>query len=125
MIRVAIYLLFSILLLSGNRQLSAQQSAVDADSLRREIIAILDDNELSRVERARSLRDRIAKEEAAAAAIVAADWVMQLGSPSFSKRSDAEKQLIESGGASVGTLERGAKDDDLERATRCLEILVI
>ena len=97
-----------------------QPSEEDAFRLRAE--QVLNDDGLDRLQRAQSLRELVDKEEAAITQIWITKWVEQLGGPKFRTRAEAKARLMESGAAAIASLEQGATDGDLERASACLEI---
>ena len=95
-----------------------------AEQLRSEIDEILADEGRAPLERIRSLRDLIAAEEILLTKQASAKWIEQLGDSSYRKRAEAEAKLKELGPAAMDLLESGAADDDFERASRCLGLLV-
>ncbi len=52
-----------------------------------------------------------------------AAWIDQLDSPNFRQRREATRRLIEAGKAAIGPVAEQADTDNLERASRCIDIL--
>ena len=124
--RVILVASFSFLVLalaSTSIAQTKQDTSPESGTLRKQIEEILDDVKLSRVDRLHSLRELIEREEAALTLKDVNRWLKDLASPTFQKRVDAEKNLINVGGPAVNLVEKTATGIDLEQTTRCLNIL--
>ena len=101
-----------------------ESAPLNLDRLSSEIEAILDDETLEPLARIRSLRELIADEEIAVARKVCVQWIEQLADPKFNRRAEAEAKITKLGPPVIDLIEAGAADQDVERATRCLGILI-
>lgn len=113
-----------IMLACSDRVITAQ--APELADLRERLSAILDNGELSELERVRELRQTIDREESALLKQAVMQWVEDLGSREFDARQNAHEQLVQAGEAAISEVARAVaagKPGDVERTSRCLNVL--
>ena len=113
-----------IMLAFSGREITAQEP--EMAELRERLLTILDNGELSELERVRKLRAAIALEETGLLKKAVIRWVEDLSSREFEARQNAHEQLVKAGEAAVPEVARAvAQDDqgDVERSSRCLNVL--
>ena len=94
-----------------------------SDTLRDRIRQVLDDSDLSELERFQALREVLNEEESVFVSEYAARWTRALSSPDFDARNDARQQLANAGVLALPALEDGVRTGDLETSNVCLQLV--
>jgi hypothetical protein len=101
----------------------AKAQSVDDGSLRNKIEAVLDDRQLSELDRLRKLRAIIDAEQAKVTQSHIDIWIAKLGDEKFGERQKAQEELTAAGITAIDALAKGAQGKDRERRTRCFHVL--
>ena len=91
--------------------------------LQEKLQQVLDDPDLSGLERFQALRKLIDAEESAFVSENVARWVSELGGADFDSRREAQEQLAVAGVLALPALEEGVRTGNLEASTRCLQLI--